>query len=205
MSGQNLIIEPYVTGGILGIGQTVIPAGCGALTFNNSSSLQQQCILNAAITAAQKMEQKLANDQTVTGIIPDIGSLALFALLPCICIVVIIIIMMVAGSAAKNKASSGDGGIAAIQAKQGAATGTAGTAGTAPPGQAAANAAGFLGGLKSAMADRGYKFSTKSGLKKFRGGARRALSSALQGVPIIVLVILAFVVYAKSTEQKEYR
>lgn len=186
------------------------PCSCGDINVVNAMTSQQQCIAKVVNETRDKLIQHAENEQK-NSIIPDLGSLLLFSLLPCIVIIVIIIIVNLAkkGKSAQGGPDAGAAAVAAAQAKN------------APAGAAAPAAAGvnkgafaqqFLGALaqpKAGTATTGTKPGQVQQLLQLgqrfikRGGARKNIATALEGLPIVVVILIAVVWFAKSAELRE--
>jgi hypothetical protein len=194
---------------------TCYPCECGNINVVNSMNAQQQCVAKLVNEARDTLVQTAKSDQK-NSILPDLSSVLLFSLLPCIVIIVIIIIV----NLAKKGKSSSEGSNAGLAAVMNAQNKTAGTAApAAAAGQPAPNkgafAQQFLGALtqaKGASTTTGAQSGNVAKLMQLgqrfikRGGAsRKHIASALNGLPIVVVIIIAVVWFAKQHEARELR
>jgi hypothetical protein len=189
------------------------PCQAGDINVVNNMTSQQQCIAKVVNETRDKLIQRAENEQK-NSIIPDLGSLLLFSLLPCIVIIVIIIIVNLAK---KGKSSAGDttgnAGLEAVAKAQAKAAPAAGD-NAALGGVAAAAAGNAATGAAKGFVTRNFakfipqgktKFTTQLGKYGgiFKGGARKNIATALEGLPIVVVIIIAVVWFAKSAELRE--
>ena len=190
------------------------PCNTGDISVINNMTSQQQCIAKVVNETRDKLIQHAENEQK-NSIIPDLGSLLLFSLLPCIVIIVIIIIVNLAkkGKSAQGGPDAGAAAVAAAQAKNAPAAAAGqgdnaalGGVGAAAAGNAATAAKGFVTKNFARFIPQGKtKFTTQiakyGGI--FKGGARKNIATALEGLPIVVVILIAVVWFAKSAELRE--
>lgn len=185
---------------------TCYPCECGNISVVNSMNAQQQCVAKLVNEARDTLVQTAKADQK-NSIIPDLGSLLVFSLLPCIVIIVIIIIVNLAKKGKASSSGGPDAGAAAVAAAQAKNTSAAAPAAGVNKG---AFAQQFLGVLQQ---PKGSVTAAKPGAagrlmqlgQRFykQGGARKNIASALEGMPIVVIIIIAVVWFTRSAELRE--
>jgi hypothetical protein len=145
--------------------------------------------------AQDDMNQQTKNDQTVSALAGLFGG-------GVICIIIIIIIIMISMSKKKDS-----GGVSAVPPQTGAPgvkAANANQAGVLSQGFAAigqSKGANLKGDWRARLAQVGKSFYAPKGVQQ--GGGRKQLAKLFQGLPLIVILILVLVWYAKRTEQKE--
>lgn len=186
---------------------TCYPCECGNINVVNSMNAQQQCVAKLVNEARDKLVQTAKSDQT-NSIIPNLSSLLLFSLLPCIVIIVIIIIVNLAK---KGKSSAGDtsgnAGLEAVAKAQAAKSGAVAPA--APAVQGIRRPAGAIPqapiapAIRQGALDLGKQLFGKGVTLIRKGGGRKNIEAALNGLPIVVVIIIAVVWFARSAELRE--